>query len=113
MSDHHHYADEVSGVAADGHSHSPGEIGAAEDHDFTMLQRDVGALEAENRKLRGTVQGLERASREQAQCISELVALVSGLTAQTGELARGTAEAITSATSALGAITAFIEQRRI
>lgn len=59
-SDHYHYVSEVQGAADQSHSHTPREIGAAEDHDFTMLQREVNSLEADKRELERKVQVLRQ-----------------------------------------------------
>jgi predicted RNase H-like nuclease (RuvC/YqgF family) len=61
MSDHYHHAGEVSGAAREDHGHSPREIGAAEDHDVTMLERRVQSLESEVGNL---THWLQRAQRE-------------------------------------------------
>lgn len=63
---HTHHASDVQGVADDRHSHTPREIGAADEHDLEMLKRDVNyaesgirALEQKNQILEGRLAALE------------------------------------------------------
>jgi chromosome segregation ATPase len=42
---HRHHVGDVQGAAEDRHSHSPRDIGAADDHDLEMLRREVRTLE--------------------------------------------------------------------
>jgi len=57
---HTHHASEIQGAADDRHTHSPRDLGAAEDHDLTMLERRVLRAEADVAELERTVSRLER-----------------------------------------------------
>lgn len=72
MPDHYHYASEIQGAAADNHSHSARDVGAADDHDFEMLKRDMHAAEA-------TIAVLERQNNRQHTEIQELKGRVADL----------------------------------
>lgn len=100
MSDHYHHVSEVQGAAEDPHSHSPRDIGAADEHDLTSLQRDVqtaqfaiGRLERLNeekenriRDLDGRVQYWADANVQLQSQVVQLSELVEKLTAAVAQL---------------------------
>lgn len=112
MGDHYHYASEVQGAADEHHSHSPRDIGAAEDHDLNMLERrvqstegDVATLErnlaSELRALKGRVGTLENENEwlkgqlmDWGQRHAGLQDLVGGLVGQVKDLTDALAAAV-------------------
>jgi len=85
MSDHSHYASEVQGVADDRHSHTPRDIGAAEEHDLDMLERrvqslehDVIVLERDKAVKDRTIAGLQADVSSLADSVNTLMGLARG-----------------------------------
>lgn len=122
MSDHYHHASEVQGAALDGHSHTPREIGAAEEHDLTMHLRDYQALAHTVSQLQGlsardaaefrqSIANLEhraieqgRQLAEQARLIGELRGGLADLAGLVSDLSSKTAESLEVISSAVHSI---------
>lgn len=106
MGDHYHYASEVQGAALDGHSHTPREIGAAEEHDLEMLKRDVRGAE------RG-IAALERQAAEQTQRITFLEGSVAEWAQAHRELQGQVLTLLSQVSQLTDALARAIEQGRI
>lgn len=89
---HYHDVSEVNGAARDGHSHQPRDLGAAEEHDLTMLERRVLRAEADVAELERHVAQQRLQLTEQDRVIealrtglADLAGLVSDLSAKTAQ----------------------------
>lgn len=120
---HYHDVSEVSGAARDGHSHSPRDLGAAADHDFSMHLREYQGLAHTVSQLQGLaardkadmqqVNSLTRTVRTQQQTIDTLLGAVAALGQRNTELGNALMDLggnVIELTGHVGRLTEALEQ---
>lgn len=87
----------------DNHTHSPREIGAADDHDLTMLSREVQAARAQ-------IMELERVNSAQDRKIGDLEDQAAGLHRQLAALAQQVTTIGTQTTVGFAALADYFQE---